>query len=422
MILTAILAGVLIAVEPAAGAPAAATDPTKPAGAPTAAEQATYATPDGPIKVELPPGTHSVVKRPSGDAAAGDSEVKAGYGDGGPLVPVAPPNKTIVDPAVKPATATAPIGATGTTGGANSAAAGSDNSADAATQATAQASSDLITQALTTPKDAAIPGRLFTLMEILARAGGERSRQMATTHSYWKLSMAQADYYWSVDELSRLDQITPAKGFETSLLATARAADQARMLEAKAAVIAAQQELADLIAIPSTSPAPLAADVPLVGPYRTYFDQLFANRVAPPRTRTIDRTLPVKREAIEARVAAVHSASTAAHVAIDARAKSQADLQALLNCETELNHQRRALLATVRDYNNDIADYALSVADINMPLDRLVAMMIVVKPQAPLGASSSNSTSTVAPGDAYLLQPAAPAPLSNPPVAARPLR
>ncbi len=423
MFLTAIIAGCLLATQVSTDAPAAPAD--KPAAAakapvatapaaPAAPEQATYTTPDGPIQVALPAGTKSVLKQPSGDV---NSQVNTGYGEGGPMAPVPPPNKTIVDPAVRPATATAPLGGSATAAGSNAATASTDAGTDAATQAAAQAATDLITQALTTPKDAAIPGRLSTLAEILARAGADRSRQLAATHSYWRLSTSQADYNWCVDELARLDPVSPAKGLETSLLATARAAAQARMLEAKAGVIAAQQELADLIAVPSTSPAPLAADVPLVGPYRTYFDALYAGRVPPPRARTIDRTLPVRREAIEARVAAVQSAATAAHVAADSRAKNQADLQTVLNCETELSRQRRALLTTVRDYNLDIADYALSVADANMPLDRLVAMMIVVKSPPPVAASPSVGAATAAPGDAFLMQPASPAP-----TAARPGR
>ena len=95
-------------------------------------------------------------------------------------------------------------------------------------------------------------------------------------------------------------------------------------------------------------------------------------------------------------------------------AKNQADLQAVLACEAELSRQRRALLATVRDYNTDIADYALSVADASMPLDRLVAMMIVVKSPAPLAASSPDAAPAVAPGETYLLAPATPAAAARP--------
>ncbi len=150
--------------SPAAAAPALATAP--PAAL---TEQTTITTPDGTMQVTLPAGTKSVLKRPAADASPA---VRAGYD--GPLVAV-PAAKT-VDPEVRPASGTAPLGGSSVAVPASGAAPpAADAAAADAAQATAQAAADLITQALTTPKGAVVAGRLSTLMEILARAGGDRA-------------------------------------------------------------------------------------------------------------------------------------------------------------------------------------------------------------------------------------------------------
>jgi hypothetical protein len=178
--------------------------------------------------------------------------------------------------------------------------------------------------------------------------------------------------------------------------------------EAQVGAVAAQQELADLLGLVSNAQLPLAGDPPLVSPYRTYFDTLFAGRVQPPRTRVIDRGLPIRLQAIQDRTLAVQAASSAVRYADDARAKGQTDLPTLLNCHAELARQRRAFLAAVRDYNLEIGEYALAVADPSLPNERLVAMLIVVKP-SPSVAARNEPTLAPAATDDQLLQPALPA-------------
>jgi hypothetical protein len=385
-------------------------DSTKPAAASNAAtDPGASASPDSDVHPNLPPGTKSVMKRPADSTV----NVRAGY-DGPAMVPVRP--NRINDPAVQQAggasaDTTTGAAATGTaaTGAANATKAPADTGDPA--QAAAAAASELINQGLTAPKESPLAGRPTTLLELIARVGTDRNRQIGIVRAYWKLSVAQADYNWAADELARLDQIVAAKGLalESAVLSVAQAGAQARVHEAQVVAVSAQQELADLLAWPSTTPLPLAGDQPLVGPYRTYFDTLFAGRVPPARTRVIDRSLPIRLEAIQDRTLAVQAASSAVRYAEDARGKGQTDLQALLNCHAELARQRRAFLSTVRDYNFDIGEYALAVADPALPNERLVAMLIVVKPAA--AAASARNEPTLAPAvtDDQLLQPALPA-------------
>jgi hypothetical protein len=270
---------------------------------------------------------------------------------------------------------------------------------DASSAANAMAAADLLSHALEAPKEAALPGTPISLLQAIGPLGSNRGGQLAVTHAYWKLSAAQADYNWAIEEADELDKVSAGSAaVERTEMATAHASTQARVLEAKLSAVTAQQELADLLGMSPSNPLPLAADAPLVGAYRTYFEAIYAGRLPPPRMRLIDRTLPLRREAIETHVATVQAAASAVHTADEAHAKSQTDIYNLLYCEAELSRQRRSFLVAVRDYNLDIAEYALTVAEPNVPVERVIGMLIRVK--QPTTAPSSTAPSSAAPSGA----------------------
>ena len=111
------------------------------------------------------------------------------------------------------------------------------------------------------------------------------------TRAYWKLAAAQGDYDWAAEEADGWINypLPAARRIKPNWRPPARARKPAYSKRSWRGD--AQQELADLLGIPPTSPLPLAADTPLVGAYRTYFETLFASRMPPPRMRLIDRTL-----------------------------------------------------------------------------------------------------------------------------------
>jgi hypothetical protein len=339
-------------------------------------------------------GTKSVMVRHSAVAAPG---------------PSASPVRR-VDKAVQPASANEPLGALAAADGVDTAAAA----------AASLAASDLLNHALEPSKTAPLAGHTLTLLQAITPFATNRNFQLAIARAYWKLAAAEGDYNWAVDEADRLDHLAAGStATDSTVIATARASSQAQLLEAKLGAVTAQQELADMLAIPPNNPLPLTADPPLVGAYRTYFDTLYAGRMPPPRMRLIDRTLPIRREAIETHVAAVQAAASAVHSAEDARAKGTSDLQNLLLCKADLSRQRRSFLMAVRDYNYDIDEYALTVAEPNVPTDRVIGMLIRTRPAAaptiapPAAATTippASSEPTIvrpSPGDP-LLQPALP--------------
>jgi hypothetical protein len=254
---------------------------------------------------------------------------------------------------------------------------------------------------------------------------GEQNRA-TTIRAYWRLNVALRDYAWASDELKRLEQVASHRNaYEGPMLSTARAAASARVEEAKSSVVRAQAVLEGLIG-PSIMPqyvmdqqqkaltvqkraaACMPVDTMLVGPYRTYFDVLFANRSAPGRARELDRLLPIRWETINDRTAAVQSATSAVHYAEQAHAKGEADMRDVLACHEELHKQRRAFLDAVLDYNIDVADYAVAVAAPGTPTDKLVSMLIRTKQPERVSSLPGQATFQGTPGNVATTSPGRP--------------
>ncbi len=239
----------------------------------------------------------------------------------------------------------------------------------------------------------------LTLREAIDRASS-RTQRTGAIQAYWKLTVALADYLYATDEARELEQLAvPELPLERARLQAAIAASLARQSEAKVSVVAAQHDLADLISMSTSEQLPLSTDRPLVDTYRTEFDALFAARPVPVRLRKIDRTLPLLLELIRARSASVSTAGLAFTEQAEAYDRQSSTVNAVLEAHAELRSERVAFLATVRDYNVMIADYALSVASSTAASDEIVNMLIerrpatesvLVKPNNPVQPASVN--------------------------------
>lgn len=257
---------------------------------------------------------------------------------------------------------------------------------------------DMVAEALALPSGAALTGQRLTLVKALSSAKDSR-RQLAVAHAYWRLTLAVAEYRLRFDEYGRLAQISP--GAEDALMfETARTSAAAALRLAEVAVLSAQHELAGAAALPTAEPLPLPADLPHVGTYRTYFNEVFSQRSPPARARLMDRNLPIHRRVIDARASAVTAAQGALEATIDAYRVGKVNLADVLASGRRLTRQYRALLADVCDYNHDIADYALSVAGPQTDERRVATMLIgPVEGAARRPASGEDSAESNAPSE-----------------------
>jgi len=230
------------------------------------------------------------------------------------------------------------------------------------------------------PLDAARSGarydRPLPLLEALERSG-DRTRRLWITQAYWKVTTAFAGLKQATTAVERLELVAPgAAGHDRAVLDALAAEARSERAEAEAALVAAQQELIDLVRLPPGEPLPWPVDRPLVTAYQTHFETIFANRVATGRVRAIHRMLPARHEALEARAAAVQSAAAALALAEVAHAKGTLPIEAVAAAHERLGAQERCFIDDVRIYNNEIAEYVMAVGDVSVPDDRFAAMLI----------------------------------------------
>lgn len=223
---------------------------------------------------------------------------------------------------------------------------------------------------------AAIYARPLPLVEALERSG-DRARRLWISQAYWKVSAGFATFRWSTEAIERLELIAPGGDpHDRAVLDVALAAARADLADARAELVATQQELVDLVRLPAGDPLPWPVDRPLAGPYQTHFETIFATRPATGRIRAIVRMLPSKHEALEARAAAVVAAQNAMQMAEADHAKGHRPIEAVIAAHSALTGQQREFVKVMRAYNLDIAEYAMAVADLAVPDDRFVSMLI----------------------------------------------
>ena len=163
---------------------------------------------------------------------------------------------------------------------------------------------------------------------------------------------------------------------EAADLRTARAVAAADLSEAVVAVTSAQHDLAEVLLLAPSTPLPLPADPPLVGPYRTLFSTLFAGKAAPQRAKMLDQALPLRNQAIEDHAAALAAAEDVLDTALELQTAGQGRLAGVVSALDALVCQQRAFLAAVCRYNHDIADYALVVVSPQTRPEVLVGTLI----------------------------------------------
>jgi hypothetical protein len=218
--------------------------------------------------------------------------------------------------------------------------------------------------------------RPLSLLEALQRSG-DPARRLWITQAYWKASAGFAHIRWATESIERLELIAPGGDpHDRAALDVAAASAAADLADARAELVAAQQELVDLIRLPAGEPLPWPVDRPLAGPYQTHFDAIFAARPATGRIRAIHRMLPSKYAALESRASAVIAAERALGMTEADHAKGKRPIESVVAAHAALLTQQREFLAVMKAYNLDIAEYVMAVADLSVPDDRFVSMLI----------------------------------------------
>lgn len=226
------------------------------------------------------------------------------------------------------------------------------------------------------PGEEALAPRPVPLLEALERSG-DRSRRLWITQAYWKLAAASLRHRFAVEAEERLSLVAPGGSAEDLVhlelsLETARG----RSAGAGAELVAAQQELADLVRLPVTDAPAMAADHPLSLAYQTHFETIFASRPATGRVRAIHRQLPLQHRAVVARAQATYAAVERFNSMETLNAQGKKPLGAVITANEGIVTQQEAFVDAVLDYNLAIAEYVMAVADLSVPDERFAAMLI----------------------------------------------
>jgi hypothetical protein len=227
-----------------------------------------------------------------------------------------------------------------------------------------------------TSADPTLYARPMQLLEPLVRSG-DRSRRLWIVQAYWKVAVSFAAVRCTTEALERLELVAPgADPHDRATLDVATAAARADLADARARLNTAQQELVDLARLPVGEPLPWPVDRPLADPYQTHFEAIFATRIATGRVRAIVRSLPARHEALAARATAVLAAEKAMTMAEADHAKGNRPIEAVITAHAALVRQQDDFLEAVRTYNLEIAEYAMAVAELSLPDDQFVSMLI----------------------------------------------
>lgn len=379
-----------LATPPAAGSPAA---PNNYQGA--AGDAPVAMTSDGKLKLPSPPGMETERERyrgaplPDGRGSVGvDGRSSVGTEEQGSAVNPAqyqgdlppPPKFQVSDGAAMPPpvnSAPARLPTIPSTPPANA------STVDPSVQAAAHAASDLWKSSLNSTYGEGLVQLRYYLEQT------PEPQRAAVTQSYWRLIRSVANYGWALDEQKRLEQTVPGRNSaDGPMLSTARAAAAARVTEADLEFAEAWRALGAMspqFGTMMTDKRGLAFDSPLVGPYHTFYKQIFASRPNP-RAQQIDRTLPMRQKSINDWVATVHSATSAVHYAEQSHAKGEVDMRSVLACHDGLREQRRKFLDAVMYYNFEIAEYAALAAPAGTSAEKFTGMLIPAKGPERIGS------------------------------------
>lgn len=220
------------------------------------------------------------------------------------------------------------------------------------------------------------PPKPLPLLEALERSG-DRTRRLWITQAYWKLAAAAARVRFAAEAEERLSLVAPGESpDDLELLDLATAAARGACASAGVELVAAQQEIVDLVRLPVTEPPPWPVDRPLTTAYQTHFETIFAGRPATGRVRAIHRQLPLEHAAVVSRGEACVVAQRRFEGMEALHARGSEPIASVLSSHDAVVEQAEAFVAAVRAYNLDIAEYVMAVADLSVPDERFASMLI----------------------------------------------
>ena len=227
-------------------------------------------------------------------------------------------------------------------------------------------------------------GRPMNLLECLMRDPGADRR--TTIDAFWRVRQRAAEYQAIVQQVELLDALgpialerrsAPEGAVDMLRLHWAQRATQASLHEARAVLVEAQHALAVRIGATHDEQWPLASTVPHAGGYLLKLDSQPQTVVDSWPVRRLATTIPSLSKGVQERASAVVEAD-AARVAVAERYRNgNAAIDDAIRGVLTQTEETVAVLATLTDYNEALADYVLTVVPAATPVDRIVSALVV---------------------------------------------
>lgn len=239
---------------------------------------------------------------------------------------------------------------------------------------------------LTLHWDRALPegiGEPVSLEDCLGKQSGGDRRELI--EAYWLARQRAAEYQVLVEQAQLLDglALVPLDEKHPSglRLRSARLATEAALHEVHAALLEAQFELATRLGRESDAAWPISGTVPHADPYPVKLDAQPRRLAESWPLRRLAAIIPGLAKSVQHRAVAVVEADAAR---ADAAASSQAGsepVELLFGCINRQTEETLAFLGTLTDYNQAIAEYALTVLPPETPGEKLAAALTVCPEQ-----------------------------------------
>ncbi len=237
-----------------------------------------------------------------------------------------------------------------------------------------QLARDLVQHYSVADSNQTLPGRPVTLRELLARTPYEYRKAMIM--QYWETA-----YDWTTLQIAReyeawLGQVTASGNqAEAVLLNAARMDARNQVLAAEIQLAKSQSRLQELTLDRSELP-PLPADQPLIKAYRTHYDWYHQRNLVPSNLIGIEQVLPRTLELVGQRAEATRAARSAMNQSAQAVSQGQLALGSALEAARLWQDTSRKMFGSILQYNQAIADYAMSINRTAQSPDQVVSMLI----------------------------------------------
>ncbi len=244
-----------------------------------------------------------------------------------------------------------------------------------------------------------LPGEPMSLEQMLQQPLPTQNRQPMVSQ-YWETWFDWASTQNAIAYKEWLSSIPQASSRgDRGLLDAARSAADNEVLAAEIQLGKSQAKLLRFMPTRRSNLNPLPSDLPLVERYETHYELYRSRNLLPAKLTGIDQMLPRTLELIQSRAKTVQMSQAAIKQTLSAYQNRQTPLASVLEAARVWRVSEKDLLASVTNYNQAIADYAMNITRQYTTPEQTAAMLIgapKTKTETPPMASPTSTASTTA--------------------------